>query len=80
MPFSLNMPFCEIADDKLFGCHGNMNLDNSIVNLIFVLIIRCWLHNTWLNNQFYPLFMEILCFEYALFCKITNYLIVWLPW
>ena len=33
-----------------------MNQDNSFVNLIFVLIIRCWLHNMCINNQFDPLF------------------------
>ena len=41
---------------RFFGCHGNMNLDNSFVNLNMMLKIVCWLHNMCLNNQFDPLF------------------------
>ena len=29
--------------DMMFGCHGNMYLDNLFVNLILVLITRYWL-------------------------------------
>ena len=36
--------------------HGNINWDKSIVNLILVLIIKCWLHNMCIKNQFDPLF------------------------
>ena len=39
-----------------FGCHGNMNRDNSFVNFNLMLKIRCWLRNMCLNNQFDPLF------------------------
>ena len=39
-----------------FGCHGNIDWDNSFVYLILVLIIRCWLHNMCINNQFDPSF------------------------
>ena len=57
-----------------------MNWDNAFVNLILVLIIRCWLHNMCINKQFDPLFKGDIFCESALFCEITDYLMAWLPW
>ena len=54
-----------------FCCHGNMNRDNSFVNLILVLKTRCWLHNMYINNnQSYPLFRrDILLWISSFFAK-----------
>ena len=62
-----------------FGCHGNMNLDNSFVNLNLALIIGAgYIICAKIINLILCL-RAIFCCEYALFCKITEYLMVWLP-
>ena len=46
-----------------------MNWDDSIVNLILVLIIKCWLHNMCITNQFDPLFKGDIFCEFSPFVK-----------